>query len=123
MLTIVIALHIITCTALVIVVLLQQGKGADVGAVFGGSSSTVFGSSGAGGLLTQVTWGLAIVFFTCSIFLAYASTKRVTGSIFEGGVGVPAKTQPSGKIGAPALPKPLAPMRSAPNPVAPSEKK
>jgi preprotein translocase subunit SecG len=84
MVTAVIAIHIIVCITMVIVVLLQQGKGADIGAVFGGSSSTVFGASGAGNLLTKVTWGCAVVFFSTSIFLAYTSTQRVTGSIFEG---------------------------------------
>jgi preprotein translocase subunit SecG len=75
--------HIAVCVTLVIVVLLQQGKGADVGAVFGGSSQTVFGSSGAGNLLTKITWAAAAVFFATSIFLAYSSTRHITGSIFE----------------------------------------
>ena len=69
-----------------IIVLLQQGKGADVGAVFGGSSQTVFGASGAGNVLTKVTWALPLLFFATSIFLAYASTRHITGSIFEGRV-------------------------------------
>ncbi|MGH7839037.1 MAG: preprotein translocase subunit SecG, partial [Candidatus Binataceae bacterium] len=84
MIALVVVIHILVCLTLVTVVLLQQGKGADVGAVFGGSSQTVFGSSGAGNLLTKVTWGCAIVFFTTSLILAYASTRRATGSIFEG---------------------------------------
>ena len=100
MITAVVAVHIIVCITMVIVVLLQQGKGADVGAVFGGSSSTVFGASGAGNLLTKVTWGCAVLFFSTSIFLAYTSTRRVTGSIFEGRTGFPSQTTPSGK-GAP----------------------
>jgi preprotein translocase subunit SecG len=82
--SIVIAVHIVVCIALVVVVLLQQGKGADIGAVFGGSSQTVFGSAGAGNLLTKVTSGLAVLFFATSIFLAYASTRRATGSLLEG---------------------------------------
>src|SRR5215469_11842330 len=107
----VVAIHIIVCITMVIVVLLQQGKGADVGAVFGGSSSTVFGASGAGNLLTKLTWGCAVLFFSTSIFLAYASTRRVTGSIFEGRTGVPSQTAPSGKVrnspaGHPAAPVP-----------------
>ncbi|MBV8451595.1 MAG: preprotein translocase subunit SecG [Deltaproteobacteria bacterium] len=97
MITAVVALHIIVCITMVIVVLLQQGKGADVGAVFGGSSSTVFGASGAGNLLTKITWGCAVLFFSTSIFLAYTSTRRVTGSIFEGRVGLPSQTTPSSK--------------------------
>jgi preprotein translocase subunit SecG len=83
MVTAAIVIHIAVCVTLVITVLLQQGKGADVGAVFGGSSQTVFGSSGAGNLLTKITWAAAATFFATSIFLAYASTRHITGSIFE----------------------------------------
>jgi preprotein translocase subunit SecG len=97
MVTAVVAIHIIVCITMVIVVLLQQGKGADVGAVFGGSSSTVFGASGAGNLLTKITWGCAVLFFSTSVFLAYSSTRRVSGSIFEGRTGLPAQTAPSSK--------------------------
>ena len=100
MITAVVAIHIIVCITMVVVVLLQQGKGADVGAVFGGSSSTVFGASGAGNVLTKITWGCAVLFFSTSIFLAYTSTRRVTGSIFEGRAGFPSHTAPSSK-GAP----------------------
>ncbi len=57
-----------------ILVLLQQGKGAEVGAVFGGSSQTVFGASGAGNVLTKQTSALAAVFFATSLFLAYTSS-------------------------------------------------
>ena len=113
MITAVVAVHIIVCITMVIVVLLQQGKGADVGAVFGGSSSTVFGASGAGNLLTKVTWGCAVLFFSTSIFLAYASTRRVTGSIFEGRTGFPPQTTSSGK-GAPlSATHPAAPAHSS----------
>jgi preprotein translocase subunit SecG len=83
MVTAAIVIHIAVCVTLVIAVLLQQGKGADVGAVFGGSSQTVFGSSGAGNLLTKITWAAAATFFATSIFLAYSSTRHITGSIFE----------------------------------------
>src|SRR5512146_1410312 len=85
MVTIVVAIHVVICMALVVVILLQQGKGAEVGAVFGGSSQTVFGASGAGNMLTKVTWAMAAMFFATSIFLAYASTRRFTGSIFGSG--------------------------------------
>jgi preprotein translocase subunit SecG len=104
MITLVVVIHIVICIALVIVVLLQQGKGADVGAVFGGSSSTVFGASGAGNMLTKVTWACAALFFATSIILAYASARRVTGSIFEGSAPVPAQTVPFGAAGNPVVP-------------------
>jgi preprotein translocase subunit SecG len=111
----VVVIHIIVCISLIIVVLLQQGKGAEVGAVFGGSSQTVFGASGAGGVLVKITAALAATFFLTSIFLAYASTQRVTGSIFEGNVNLPAATKPAGKIAVPAIPAPAAGLPAAPH--------
>src|SRR5438874_11903594 len=103
------SIHIMVCITMIIIVLLQQGKGADVGAVFGGSSSTVFGASGAGNILTKITWGCAVIFFATSIVLAYASTRRVSSSIFEGHAVVP-QSVPAGKA-APASPvHPAAPL-------------
>ena len=67
--TVVTVLHIIVCFFLAIVVLLQQGKGSDVSAVFGGSSQTLFGSSGAGNLLTKLTSASAIIFMITSLTL------------------------------------------------------
>jgi preprotein translocase subunit SecG len=102
MIALVVVIHILVCVTLMGVVLLQQGKGADVGAVFGGSSQTVFGASGAGNLLTKVTWGCAIIFFTTSMILAYSSSRRSSGSLFEGR-RIPASSAPmSSKAGAPA---------------------
>ncbi len=83
MVSIIIGLHIVVCVVLAVVVLLQQGKGADIGAVFGGSSQTLFGASGAGNLLTKLTGILALIFFTTSLYLAYFSNARVTSSIFD----------------------------------------
>jgi preprotein translocase subunit SecG len=96
MITATIILHIAVCVTLVIAVLLQQGKGADVGAVFGGSSQTVFGASGAGNLLTKITWAAAALFFATSIFLAYSSTRHITGSIFESRSVTPHSAAPAG---------------------------
>ena len=120
MYTVVIVIHVAVCISLCIAVLLQQGKGADIGAVFGGSSQTVFGASGAGNILTKLTWGFAVVFFSTSIFLAYASTRRVSGSLFEGRVPAPIQS-PIGKATAAKVPATHAP---APNPAsAPAPKK
>ena len=67
-------LHVMVCIVIVIVVLLQRGKGAEIGAVFGGgASSTVFGSRGAGNFLTKITTGAAITFMCTSLALAYFS--------------------------------------------------
>ena len=96
MVSIVVSIHVIVCVAMCIIILLQQGKGAEVGAVFGGSSQTVFGASGAGNALTKATWALAIIFFASSIFLALASARRVTGSIFDQPVFVGARERDAG---------------------------
>ena len=113
MVSIVISIHVIVCVAMCIIILLQQGKGAEVGAVFGGSSQTVFGASGAGNALTKATWALAIIFFASSIFLALASARRVTGSIFEGG---PFSSAPVSSVmpASKASPKSAAPAAPAP---------
>src|SRR5208282_1237872 len=110
MIALVIVIHVLICVSLTVIVLLQQGKGADVGAVFGGSSQTVFGSGGAGNFLTKLTSGLAVVFFATSIFLAYASTRRATGSLFEGSRPAPRSLMPQNApkpASKPAIPAPL----------------
>ncbi len=81
--TLVSIIHILACFFLVLVVLLQTGKGSDVGAVFGGSSQTIFGSSGAGNFLTKTTTGIAILFMLTSLFLSYGATRRTTESLFD----------------------------------------
>jgi preprotein translocase subunit SecG len=120
MISVVIAFHVIVCVALIIVVLLQQGKGADMGAVFGGSSQTVFGASGAGNVLTKVTSALAVLFFATSLYLAFSSSRHATGSIFEHSnlpTVVPPVKAPAGAGHAPAG----SPVKSGTSvPVAPS---
>jgi len=116
MVSIVVAIHVVVCISLVIVILLQQGKGADVGAVFGGSSQTVFGASGAGNALTKATAGLATIFFATSIFLAYASTQRVTGSIFEGPFSRPRSVMPAASAPKNAAPAGIPAGNSTPAP-------
>ena len=76
-------IHVIVSIGLILVVLLQTGKGAEVGAVFGGSSSTIFGSSGAGNFLTRLTTGMAIVFMITSLTLGYFAGKKPTSTIFD----------------------------------------
>lgn len=78
-------IHVIVSIGLILVVLLQTGKGADMGAVFGGSSSTIFGSSGAGNFLTRLTTGMAIVFMITSLTLGYFSGKKLSSSLFDRG--------------------------------------
>jgi preprotein translocase subunit SecG len=83
MIIIITVVHILVSIGLILVVLLQQGKGAEIGAVFGGSSSTVFGSGGAGTFLTKLTTGMAIVFMITSLSLGYFAGQRPTASIFD----------------------------------------
>jgi preprotein translocase subunit SecG len=71
-----IVLHVFVCAFLVLVVLLQAGKGGGVGIAFGGGGSqTVFGSSGAGNFLTKMTAICATIFFLNSLALAYLSSQ------------------------------------------------
>ena len=76
-------IHIIACLFLIGVVLLQQGKGADMGAVFGGSSSTIFGSGGAGNFLTRLTTIMAVVFMLTSLTLTYSGARRISSTVFD----------------------------------------
>lgn len=81
--TLVTVVHVFTCILLVLVVLIQSGKGAEISSSFAGSSQTVFGSSGGANFFTRFTATAAAVFFTTSVVLTLmggASRK----SLFEG---------------------------------------
>ena len=81
---ILIVIHVVVCIALIMIVLLQTGKGADMGAAFGGGSSqTLFGSTGASTFLSKATTGAAIIFMLTSLLLAYMSTKHTGDSIMN----------------------------------------
>ncbi len=70
-------LHILVCIGIIALVLLQQGKGADVGAAFGsGSSNTIFGSRGPASFLFKLTAFLVVLFFITSISLTYFQGKE-----------------------------------------------
>ncbi len=70
----VIVIHLIACFSLILIVLLQSGKGQNMGSMFGGSGSqTVFGSSGASSFLTKATTAVAVVFMLTSLTLAYVA--------------------------------------------------
>ena len=75
--TVLLSLLVVDAVALIVLILVQQGKGADVGAAFGsGSSNTVLGSAGGGNLMTRVTTWLAIAFFVLAFGLAYTAKER-----------------------------------------------
>ena len=73
--------HVLVCLFLVGIVLLQHGKGADIGASFGGSSQSLFGTEGPVPLLNKITTAVAIVFMITSVTLAYLSANKSTGSV------------------------------------------
>lgn len=104
--SLVLIVHLLVCIALILIILLQTGKGADIGAVFGGGSSqTVFGSSGATSFLSKVTIGAAVLFMCTSIVLTYFSGKgtAVTERSVVTESSVPG-TPPAPDSGAPAVP-------------------
>ena len=80
-----IVVYLIVALCLIGLVLIQQGKGADMGASFGaGSSATIFGSSGSGNFLTKSTTYLAIAFFVISLILGNLTANRVkSGADFD----------------------------------------
>jgi len=75
MYTLAVILHIIVCFLMIAAILLQSGKGAEIGAAFGGSSQTVFGSRGPGTFLSKVTVAAAIIFMLTSLGLAVLSKQ------------------------------------------------
>ncbi len=92
---IIVGIHVFVSLALIVIVLLQAGKGADMGAAFGGASKTVFGPSGAAGPMAKITVGAAVLFMLTSLYLTWALKKDSSPSVME---------QPSPT--APAIPGP-----------------
>src|SRR5512142_3139038 len=120
MYTLIVILHVIVSVALILVILLQTGKGSDIGAVFGGGSSqTLFGSSGPTSFLSKLTAAAAIIFMCTSLFLAYFSGARPASSIMKGGAAGPSMPGPVGQPPMPGQGMPPAP--GAPAPGAPAQ--
>ena len=83
--TIITVIHVIGAFCLILTVLLQAGKGAAMGSgLGGGSSQTMFGSSGAGNFLTKLTTGIAILFMVTSLTLATFSNNKKSSSVIQG---------------------------------------
>ena len=110
----VLLIHIIVCFFLIFIVLVQSGKGAELGAAFGGSSQTLFGARGAATLFSKLTTIAAVVFMITSLTLAIMTAKG--GSVVK---PVPAATQSRRNMPAPqgALPSQ---QTSPPAPAAPA---
>src|SRR5512135_3872352 len=99
-----ITIHVLVSGILIGMVLLQKGKGADIGAAFGGASNTVFGPRGAQSFLAKLTTSAAVIFMITSFFLVVTSVKK--SSIME---NVPAPVTQSAPAAPPAAPAPAAP--------------
>lgn len=73
----ILVIHVLVAITLIGLVLIQHGKGADIGAAFGsGASNTVFGSQGTGSFLFKLTGGLALTFFATSLMLSYVVSMQ-----------------------------------------------
>ncbi len=118
--TALVVLHVVVCIFLIAVVLLQRGRGAEIGAVFGGgASSTVFGSRGAGNFLTKLTTASAVIFMVTSLTLSYRWSSSGEDRLFEDGAPQEAAAEESlfeeietvpaepSATGIPALPQPV----------------
>ncbi len=99
------AIHVLVCLFLILVVLLQQGKGADLSVFGGGSTQTAFGARGATTLLHKLTVGSFLVFILTTLLIGLDSTRRSGGTLMEG---------VENEATAPATP-------AAPSPVAPTQ--
>ena len=107
--SILLVVQILVAISLIALVLLQHGKGADMGAAFGaGASGTVFGSRGSSSFLTRVTAVLAAAFFLNSMVLAYMGTQAVDSSSVVERVE---PVQPAPAVDEPALEIPVEPGR------------
>ena len=125
---ILVVVHIVVCIALIMIVLLQTGKGADMGASFGGGASqTLFGSTGASTFLSKATTVAAIVFMLTSLVLAYMSSHRAPDSIMQGAPAPVEQQAPvtQGEVGpqktVPSAPEQAAPQQEGEAPAQPAQ--
>lgn len=118
-------LHVLVSLFLIAVVLLQSGKGAEMGASFGsGGSQSVFGAGGGTSFLSKLTTSAAVIFMLTSLTLAYVSGQPSSSSMMSGKgkaapVQAPASTQAPAPLKADSAPAPVAPAV----PAAPAQKK
>jgi len=110
-----VTLHVVVCFALIIIVLLQSGKGAEMGASFGASGSqSVFGAGGGNTFMSKLTTSAAIIFMLTSLSLAFISGKSGSSSIMSSRAP---KAKPAPMGGLP-LQKPVAPAAAPAAPAA-----
>ena len=131
LLNLMVALQIIAALVMIGLVLIQHGKGADMGASFGsGASGSLFGATGSANFLSRSTAACAAVFFVCTLALAFYSNDRArpsSGSVLDRpAISAPAASLPAtgaaqipGPVTAPVLPS-AAPASATPVPVTPA---
>lgn len=115
-------LHVLIAVFLILVVLVQSGKGSDIGAAFGGGASqTVFGARGATTVLHKITSGLAVGFMATSLVLAVLAGQRTSRSVIPDEPAKPVSQTSSPAPAAPAAPggPPTAEQKAPPSPAAP----
>lgn len=113
----IITIHVIACITLVILVLLQSGK-EGMGVIFGGGGGTLFGSTGAGGLLSKLTAGAGTVFFITTMVFTYASTDKHVSTKESIVLDMPVSEVPAVTAPAPVAPEvPAAVQENASQPV------
>jgi preprotein translocase subunit SecG len=109
------AFFVVNCLVLIIVVLLQSGKAADLAGAFGGAGSqTAFGPRGAANILSKATTWCAIMFMLCAMALVLRTDKAVEqgGSVLQN-VSKPAPKTPATPLTTPAAPQPTAPAQTS----------
>lgn len=110
MTTLLVSLHVASCILLILVVLLQAGRGADMGAAFGGASTPMFGSGSSTNPLARLTTITAVAFLTTALMLAISSARRA--SVFDS-TPEPLAVTPRAESSAPAAETPPAPIAEA----------
>ena len=106
--SVVLSIHILAGAGVIVLVLLQHGKGADMGAAFGsGASGSLFGSSGSANFLSRTTAALAAVFFCTSLALSYIATNQPrsgASSVIDAAKSISVPTTPAAPATTPAAP-------------------
>ena len=124
LLTVVLAVQILTALGMIGLILIQHGKGADMGAAFGsGSSGSLFGASGSANFLSRTTAVLAAVFFACTLLLAYFGNLRPveSGSVLDHPVSAAPAAAPAASGAAAQIPATAAPAAAPATPAAPAQ--
>ncbi|MET0267717.1 MAG: preprotein translocase subunit SecG [Duganella sp.] len=119
----VIIVQVLSAIAIIALVLLQHGKGADMGAAFGsGASGSLFGASGSSNFMSKFTGVAAAIFFSATLALAYISSQQSNGSV-SGGVmdkALPTAPAPAPATGSAGIPNAPTPAPAAPAPQTPA---